>query len=121
MINFLIILEIIVAALLVVLVLIQSGDAGLAGVWTGGGETYHSKRGVEKIVFIATIVAAALFSFIAATILFLHAATLPPSEEPESSDIIEGEELFLDASASADLLATPEAEVAAEEMGIEVE
>ena len=115
MINFLTILEIIVSILLVILVLIQAGDAGLSGVWSGGGETYHSKRGAEKIVFIATIVCASLFILIAAAILFINAAALPALTDPELDiSSSEAEELFLDASAAADLTATPEAEVVTE-------
>ena len=66
----LIIIEMIVAALLVGLVLIQSGDAGITSIWSGGGETYHAKRGVEKVVFILTIVMAVVFVLNAVAILF---------------------------------------------------
>ena len=66
----LIIIEMIVSAILVGLILIQSGDAGIGGVWSGGGETYHAKRGVEKVVFIVTIIAAVIFILNAIAILF---------------------------------------------------
>lgn len=65
----LLIIEIVVSVILIALILIQSGDAGLAGVWTGGGETFHAKRGVEKIVFVATIVSAVVFVGLALAIL----------------------------------------------------
>ena len=70
--NTLLIIEVIIALLLIGLILLQSGDAGdLSGVWQGGGETYSSKRGVEKIIFISTIVAATLFGLLAIIILFV--------------------------------------------------
>ena len=55
------IIQIIISLLLVGLILIQSKGKGLSFDFGGLGETYSSKRGVEKIVFIATIVLAGLF------------------------------------------------------------
>lgn len=70
--NVLLIAEVIISIVLIALILLQAGDAGgLSGVWQGGGETYSSKRGLEKIVFGATIVAAILFGLIAIIILAL--------------------------------------------------
>lgn len=52
--------QIVIASFLIALILIQTKGTGLSSAW-GGGEFYRSKRGVEKILFIATIVMAALF------------------------------------------------------------
>lgn len=60
--KFLAISQIVVSIILVGLILLQAqGGTGLGGSWSGGGETYHTKRGVEKIVFYATIIFVALF------------------------------------------------------------
>ena len=60
--NFFTIFQIIISVLLVVTVILQSrgSDAGLA--FGGGGESFRSKRGLEKVLFYATIVLAVLFA-----------------------------------------------------------
>lgn len=55
------ILQILIAVLLIVAILIQSRGAGLGEAWGGSSEFFVSRRGMEKIVFIATIVLAVLF------------------------------------------------------------
>lgn len=53
--------QILVSILLITLILLQAQGTGLGNTWTGGGETYHTRKGVEKIVFYATIVGIGLF------------------------------------------------------------
>lgn len=53
--------QIITAVLLTACILIQSKGGGLGSTWGKTGESYHSKRGMEKIVFTLTIILAALF------------------------------------------------------------
>lgn len=55
------ILQILIAVLLIVAILIQSRGAGLGEAWGGSSEFFVSRRGMEKIIFIATIVLAVLF------------------------------------------------------------
>lgn len=45
---------------LIALILLQSSQGGLGSAF-GGGDTYRTKRGAERVVFIATIIFAALF------------------------------------------------------------
>lgn len=45
---------------LIALILLQSSEGGLGSAF-GGGDTYRTKRGAERVVFIATIVFAILF------------------------------------------------------------
>ncbi len=59
----LLVLQIILGTVIVGCILLQTQDAGL-GFWTGGGETYTTKRGLEKVIFYVTIVAIALFVFL---------------------------------------------------------
>jgi protein translocase SecG subunit len=52
--------HIIITVILITLILLQNSKGGLqSGV--GGGEMYRSRRGAERIVFVGTIVIAALF------------------------------------------------------------
>ena len=53
--------QIIVSILLVISILMQQRGGGLSTILGGDGSVYRTRRGVEKIVFIATIVLAALF------------------------------------------------------------
>ncbi len=55
------IIQIALAVILIILILMQSRGSGLGGVFGGEGNVYQTKRGVEKIVFISTIITAALF------------------------------------------------------------
>ena len=45
---------------LIALILLQSSQGGLGSAF-GGGDTYRTKRGAERMVFIATILFATLF------------------------------------------------------------
>jgi len=59
--QFILIGQIIISLLLAASILLQAKGTGLGTAFGGSGEFYRSKRGVEKIVFIATIVLAVLF------------------------------------------------------------
>lgn len=52
----LLIIQIILSIFLIVAILLQAQGSGLGATWSGGGETYHTRRGVEKTLFYATIV-----------------------------------------------------------------
>lgn len=55
------IFQIIISLLLMTFILLQAKGTGLGAAFGGGGEFYRSKRGVEKILFYATIFTAILF------------------------------------------------------------
>ncbi len=57
--------QIISAAVLLVLILIQGKGAGLSGVFGGEGNIYRTKRGAERVIFVLTIVVAVMFLLIA--------------------------------------------------------
>lgn len=59
------ILEIIVAVLLTGAIILQAKGTGLGSAWGGSGETYQSRRGVEKVIFRGTIILAILFGVLA--------------------------------------------------------
>ena len=59
---FIAILQITVSVILVILILLQERSAGLSGIFGGeGGGFYQTRRGLEKIIFIATVVLAVVF------------------------------------------------------------
>lgn len=53
--------QIVLSILLVVAILLQARGTGLGGVFGGEGNVYRTKRGVERILFFATIVLVVLF------------------------------------------------------------
>lgn len=55
------IIQITIAVLLVGAILLQNRGTGLGAAFGGEGNVYRTKRGVERYVFIATIVLAVLF------------------------------------------------------------
>jgi preprotein translocase subunit SecG len=61
-ITYLSIAQIILGAVLIVIIVLQSKEAGLGGL-TGGdsGGVFRARRGVEKVLFNATIVLSVLF------------------------------------------------------------
>ncbi|MBU0708758.1 preprotein translocase subunit SecG [Patescibacteria group bacterium] len=63
--------HIIFSILLIVLVLLQAPEKGLSGLFGGGGEIFHTKRGAEKLFFILTIVITTLFGITSILNFFL--------------------------------------------------
>lgn len=62
----LLIAQVVVSIILIVLVLLQQRSAGLGTLFGGtGGTPYQTRRGLEKIIFWATIVTAVVFSALA--------------------------------------------------------
>ena len=61
------IIQIIVAVLLVVFVMVQQRGTALGSAFggDGGGGFYSTRRGIQKKIFLATIVSGALFIILA--------------------------------------------------------
>lgn len=55
------IIQIVISVLLVVAILLQQQGTGLGAAFGGEGNTFRTKRGLEKTLFTATIVLAVLF------------------------------------------------------------
>lgn len=53
--------QIIISILLIIAILMQNRGTGLGNAFGGSGGVYLTKRGIEKKLFIATIVLAILF------------------------------------------------------------
>ncbi len=62
--------QIILSVLLTIFVLVQSREGGLSSA-VSGGTAYRSKRGLEKVVFIGTIVLGALFALNSLWLIYL--------------------------------------------------
>jgi len=54
-------IQITLSVMLVGLILLQQRGVGLSGAFGGGGEFYSTRRGIERILFILTVIVAILF------------------------------------------------------------
>ncbi len=59
--NILSVFQILTSLALIAAILLQAQGTGLGGLFGGAGEEYRSKRGVEKILFYATIALSVIF------------------------------------------------------------
>lgn len=67
--------QIILSALLIGAILLQQSEGSLGSAFGGGqagASTWHTKRGLEKQLFIATIILAVLFALSAVAALFVR-------------------------------------------------
>lgn len=65
------IIQIVLAILLMIAILLQQRSSGLGLAFGGEGNVYRSRRGIEKTLYLATIVMATLFALVAlATVFF---------------------------------------------------
>jgi protein translocase SecG subunit len=55
------IIQIIAAILLMIVILLQNRGASVGGVFGGGDAVYQTKRGIEKKLFVATIILSIIF------------------------------------------------------------
>ena len=56
------VIEMLIALLLIVSVILQQRGTQAGVVFGGGGQTYRSKKGVEKVLFYSTIILAGMFA-----------------------------------------------------------
>ncbi|MEK7082994.1 MAG: preprotein translocase subunit SecG [Patescibacteria group bacterium] len=64
--------QIVISVLLIVGILMQQRGGGLSTVFGGDGSVYRTRRGAEKIVFIATIILSILFFLTAFLNIYLR-------------------------------------------------
>ncbi|MCX6793312.1 MAG: preprotein translocase subunit SecG [Candidatus Falkowbacteria bacterium] len=62
--------QIVVSVLLIVVILLQNRGTSLSGIFGGSSNVFQTKRGVEKVLFITTIVLAVLFFGLSVVRLF---------------------------------------------------
>lgn len=62
---FISIAQIVISIVLIILVLLQERSSGLSGIFGGGeSEFYSQRRGMERIIFISTIVLTVIFAIL---------------------------------------------------------
>lgn len=66
------ILEIAVAAILIGVILLQTQGSGLSASFGGSGESFRSRRSVEKLLVYATIVLAIIFAALSILLLIIR-------------------------------------------------
>ena len=59
--NFYNIIQFVLAALLVTVILLQQKGTGLSGVFGGSSNIYSTKRGVDRILHLSTIIISVIF------------------------------------------------------------
>jgi len=65
----LLVAQMVVAILIIGAVLLQAQGNGFGAAWGGGGETFHTRRGIERVVFYFTMVAIGLFAVISLAVV----------------------------------------------------
>jgi len=63
------IIVIIIAVLLIGVILLQTQGSGLSASFGGSGESFRSRRSMEKTLLYATVILATLFAFISILLL----------------------------------------------------
>lgn len=63
------IFEIIVSVLLIVVILLQVQGSGLSASFGGNGESFRSRRSMEKFLLYATVILAAIFALLSILLL----------------------------------------------------
>ncbi len=66
--------QITISVILVIAILLQPSTAGVGGTFGGGDgmSAFHTKRGFEKFIFIATIVLGVVFIALGVIAIVLH-------------------------------------------------
>jgi protein translocase SecG subunit len=67
----LLVFQIILAISIVTVILLQAQGSGLGSTWGGGGETFHTKRGVEKVLLYITVALITLFCLTSLAVLLV--------------------------------------------------
>lgn len=74
MVTILSVIQIVISVILVITILLQSQAAGLGGAFGGSDGIdagYHTRRGLEKIMFNTSIVLSILFAIVSFLIFYL--------------------------------------------------
>lgn len=69
--NILLISQIVLSIIISGAVLLQAQGSGFGSTWSGGGETYHTRRGLEKVIFYFTIAAIVIFASVSLAIVIV--------------------------------------------------
>lgn len=67
--NILTITQIVIAFLIIASIMLQTQQSGQSLGWGGLGDSYHTKRGLEKTLFTATFILIGIFALVSLVIL----------------------------------------------------
>ena len=62
--NLFVISQVLISALLIITIILQTRGSSTGMAFGGNGESYRSKRGLERMLFYSTIILAAIFALI---------------------------------------------------------
>lgn len=69
--SWLSIIQLVISVLLIALILLQERSSGLSGVFGGNSSFYHTRRGLEKIIFWGTVTLVVAFAALSIANLLL--------------------------------------------------
>lgn len=69
--NFLLISNVVLSICIVGLILLQGKGGGLGSAWGGGGESFQTRRGIEKVTLRITITLIVVFFVLSIINLFI--------------------------------------------------
>ena len=69
--NILLFVNIILSVVVSILILLQGRGAGLGSAWGGGGETFQTRRGIEKFSLRLTVILIIVFFVVSLINLFV--------------------------------------------------
>ena len=69
--HILTIIQVVVSILLIISIISQDKGVGLSATFGGGGEFYRSKRGIDRLMYIMTIVLSAAFIGLSVAFIFV--------------------------------------------------
>ena len=69
--NVLLLVNIILSVIVAILILLQGRGAGLGSAWGGGGETFQTRRGIEKFSLRLTVILIIIFFIVSLINLFV--------------------------------------------------
>lgn len=69
--NVLLITQIALSVVITAAILLQAQGTGLGSTWGGGGESYHTRRGLERVLFYFTIVCIVIFAGVSLAIIMV--------------------------------------------------
>ena len=69
--NVLLFVNIILSVIVSILILLQGRGAGLGSAWGGGGETFQTRRGIEKFSLRLTVILIIVFFVVSLINLFV--------------------------------------------------
>lgn len=62
---------IVLSVVIIVSILLQAQGTSMGAMWSGGGESFHTRRGLEKVMLYLTVGAVVAFTVVALALLVI--------------------------------------------------